>query len=107
MGIEGDWYMKKKSVIIISCIVFVIILTILGIIFYPKYLANKENNKLYNEVDMVNNYLLKNTGDIKEINDYIKSDITSSKRKIVEEKLDNYLNNLLNNTQELKQKKND
>ena len=93
--------MKKNSVIIIGSIGFVIILAVLGIIFYPKYLANKENSKLYNDVDMVNNYLLKNTGDIKEINDYIKSDITSGDRKIVEEKIDNYLKDLLNNTSEL------
>ncbi len=98
--------MKKKRAIIIFSGVIITALALLGIIFYPKYKANKEINSLSKEVTMFNDYIIKGNGTIDDIIKYINKDIASGNRKVIEDNLDNYIKDILKNKSEFEKLEN-
>lgn len=86
--------MKNKKVII-SIIILTITVVVLGIVFLPKYKEKKEMNALSKKVEAINTYLEKNEYVIKDVTDYINKKVTSGDRRQIEDKIDEYLNNVL------------
>ncbi len=86
--------MKNKKVII-SIIILTITVVVLGIVFLPKYKEQKEMNALSKKVEAINTYLEKNEYVIKDVTDYLNKKVTSGDRRQIEDKIDEYLNNVL------------
>ena len=89
--------MKKK--IILGSILVVIALV--SLFLYPIVKEKIELKKLVNEIEIVNDYLI-NRKLKKEVDNYIEKDITTSKRWNVEQALDYYLSDVLENIDEYK-----
>ncbi len=92
--------MKKKVLLLIGCLL-IIIIAVLGIIFYPKYLAKKDISVLNNEIKEVNNYFKNNNINLDEINELLNEDVTSNLSDL-ETSIEKYLKDLLDNYKEIK-----
>lgn len=92
--------MKKKLLIIFS--IFIVVVTLIFVfIIHPKNVYEKDILIIKNKIIMVNNYLLKNTGDIRIINEELKTESVSSSRLEIEKATNLYLINALDNVIEL------
>ncbi len=95
--------MKKKLWFIIPSLVLIILILVFIFIINPKIVYQNDVNKLTNKITMVNNYLLNDNDDIKNIKEELKKENVSDKRKEVEKEVNNYLNNVLENVSNLKE----
>ena len=95
--------MKKKLWFIIPSIVLIILVLVFIFIINPKIVYQNDVNKLMNKIKMVNNYLINDKDDIKNIKEELKKENVSDKRKEVEKEVNNYLNNVLDNVGSLKE----
>ena len=87
--VKKDKKRKKKIIIIIMCLLLIMIISFIFIfVIHPKIKENKEINNLKDEVENI----LNGNKDISIINE----NITTGKRKDVEEKIESYLQNRLN-----------
>ena len=85
---------NKKLLLILGIILCLLMVLCIGLGIY--YVINKEKKDMAHEVILVNNYLTKNTGSIKNINKYIDKKITNGDRSVVERSLDKYLSDIIN-----------
>lgn len=85
---------KKKLFLVLGIILCLLI--IIGIGLGINYIINKEKKDMEYEVLLVNNYLTKGEGSIKNISKYIEKDITNGDRSVVERSLDKYLSDIMN-----------
>ena len=92
--------MKKKLLIILGSLLIILALVFVFIV-YPKVIYNKDINIIKNKISLVNQYLLKNTGDIRDIKDELKKESVSNSRLEIEKETNKYLNDVLNNVSEL------
>lgn len=86
--------MNKKKLLIIILSIIIALLIILGIIFYPKYIERKNIKNLNNEIELINKYL-NGKKEYKDVDKYIKNDITTSNMLELEKSIENYINDLL------------
>lgn len=91
----------KKLLFIIPSILLVLVLLFVFVI-NPKISYNKDISELTKKITLVNDYLLNNTGDIKEIKKKLEKEIVSSKRIEIEKETNKYLNSVLENVSDLK-----
>ena len=92
--------MKKKLLMIVSVIIVILVLVFVFLI-YPKITYNKDVSILENKIYLVKEYLINNTGDIKEIRNELKKESVSGSRLEIEKETNKYLNNVLDNVSEL------
>ena len=90
-----------KKILFICIPIIVVLLLVLAFIVNPKISYNKDINIIKNKITMVNNYLLKNIGDINEIKNELKKETVSNKRIEIERETNNYLNNVIDNISDL------
>ena len=95
--------MKKKLWFIIPSIVLIILVLVFIFIINPKIVYQNDVSKLTNKIKMVNNYLINDIDDIKNIQEELKKENVSDKRKEVEKEVNSYLNNVLDNVSSLKE----
>lgn len=92
--------MNKRVVVL--CVFFVALICELFVILYPQMKEQREMNLLTKEVSMVYNYIVKNDGNLEDINMFIKREITSGKRKKIEKSIDSCLTDILENYSAIK-----
>ena len=90
-----------KKILFICIPIIIVLLLVLAFIVNPKISYNKDINIIKNKITMVNNYLLKNIGDINEIKNELKKETVSNKRKEIERETNNYLNRVINSISDL------
>ncbi len=97
---ERSGCVKKKVLIILSIIVFILLITFI-LFIYPRIVHGKDISIIKNKIKLVDNYLVNNTGDINKIKEELSKEVASSKRNNMEKATNNYLNSVINSVSNL------